>query len=138
MSAEICAADTPMTAGPIAINTRRIPGSRQAKRGRGNMPIASSGRICSTSCATPPIATPHASARMGGSNRRARKIAAPMIDRFSITGVNAGIAKRRNTFSTPPASETSDTNRMYGNTILIMSAVSSTFPGVRAKPPASR
>ena len=51
---------------------------------------------------------------MGGSTKRARKIAAPMTARFSITGVNAGMAKRRNTFSTPPAG-TSDTNRMYGD-----------------------
>ena len=61
-----------------------------------------------------------------------------MIDRLSSTGVNAGIAKRRYTFSTPPASDTSDTNRMYGKTMRIISAVSSTLPGVRAKPAASR
>ena len=61
-----------------------------------------------------------------------------MIDTLSSTGVNAGIANRRNTFRTPPASETSETNRMYGKTIRIISAVSSTLPGVRAKPPASR
>ena len=61
-----------------------------------------------------------------------------MIDTLSSTGVNAGIAKRRKTFSTPPASETSETNRMYGKQIRIISAVSSTFPGVRENPPASR
>ena len=33
ISAEICAADTPSTAGPIASSTRRTPSSRQSKRG---------------------------------------------------------------------------------------------------------
>ena len=35
-----------------------------------------------------------------------------MIERFSSTGVNAGTANRRCTFNTPPASDTSETNRM--------------------------
>ena len=39
MSAEICAADTPITAGPIASSTRRTPSSRQSKRGRLSIPI---------------------------------------------------------------------------------------------------
>ena len=34
MSAEICAADTPITAGPIASSTRRTPSSRQSSRAR--------------------------------------------------------------------------------------------------------
>ena len=60
MSAEICAADTPITAGPIATSTRRTPSSRQSKRGRPSMPIFRSGRTCSASCAAPPMKTPHA------------------------------------------------------------------------------
>ena len=137
ISAEICAAETPSTAGPIASRTRRTPGSRQSKRGAGSIPILHSGRTCSASCATPPISTPQASARIGGSQYGARNSAAPMIDRLSSTGVTAGMAKRWKTFSTPPASETSDTNNRYGNTMRIICAVSSTLPGVRSKPEAS-
>ena len=37
-----------------------------------------------------------------------------MIDRFSSTGVNAGTANRRCTFSTPPASDTSDDEHDVG------------------------
>ena len=51
MSAEICAADTPSTAGPIASSTRRTPSSRQSKRGRPSIPIRASGWSCSASCA---------------------------------------------------------------------------------------
>ena len=47
MSAEICAADTPSTAGPIAASTRRTPSSRQSKRGATSIPIFASGRSCS-------------------------------------------------------------------------------------------
>ena len=65
MSAEICAADTPMTAGPIATSTRRTPSSRQSKRGRPSIPIFMSGRTCSASCAAPPMKTPHARALIG-------------------------------------------------------------------------
>ncbi len=137
ISAEICAAETPITAGPIAESTRRTPSSRQSKRSVGSIPIFARGPICSASCATPPIRTPQASAFTGGSQYGARNTAAPMIERLSSTGVKAGIANRRNTFSTPPAREISDTNRMYGNTMRMSSAVSSTLPGVRAKPDAS-
>ena len=59
------------------------------------MPMRASGAICNASCATPPMNTPQASAMIGGSKYGARNIAAPMIDRLSSTGVNAGIAKRR-------------------------------------------
>ena len=95
MSAEICAADTPITAGPIAISTRRTPSSRQSKRGRPSIPIFHSGRICNASCATPPMNTPQASALIGGSQYGARNSAAPMIDTLSRTGVTAGIANLR-------------------------------------------
>ena len=43
----------------------------------------------------PPIITPQASATIGGSTCGATKIAAAMIDRLRMTGVNAGMAKRR-------------------------------------------
>ena len=86
----------------------------------------------------PPANTPHASAITGGFTCGARNSVAAMIERLSSTGVNAGIAKRRYTFSTPPASEVSEMNRMYGNTTRIRSAVSVAFAGSRAKAPASR
>ncbi len=59
------------------------------------MPMRASGASWNASCATPPMNTPQASALIGGSKYFARKIAAPMIDRLSTTGVNAGTAKRR-------------------------------------------
>jgi len=86
----------------------------------------------------PPANTPHASAITGGSTCGASHSAAAMIATLSSTGVNAGIAKRRCTLSTPPASEVSEMKRMYGNTTRIRSAVSVTLAGSRANAPASR
>jgi len=66
MSAEICAADTPITAGPIAASTRRTPSSRQSNRGIPSIPIFASGRNCRASWRAPPMNTPQANAMIGG------------------------------------------------------------------------
>ena len=91
MSAEICAADTPITRGPHRAAAR---GARLRRASRSAAAPACrssrSGRICSASCATPPMNTPHASALIGGSQYGARNSAAPMIETLSSTGVNGG------------------------------------------------
>jgi hypothetical protein len=43
-----------------------------------------------------------------------------MNDRFSSTGVNAGILNWRQVFRMPPASATNDMQAMYGNIICVM------------------
>ena len=64
------------------------------------------------SWSTPPINTAHASAITGGSIRGASQIEQPMKERFSNAGVNAGTENLPNVLSTPPASDTSEMNRM--------------------------
>ncbi len=52
--------------------------------------------------------------------RGASQMQAPIMDRFSSTGVKAGTAKRRHVLSTPDAKAISDMQRMYGNIIRVI------------------
>ena len=56
--------------------------------------------------------TPIASAWMGCASLEPSSTAAPIIDRFRSTGVNAGTANLRQVFSTPDAKATSDMQMM--------------------------
>ena len=57
-----------------------------------------------------------------------------MNDRLSSTGVKAGIAKRLQVLSTPPASATSDMKKMYGKVMRVSCTVSSNLPASAEKP----
>ncbi len=104
--------ETPSAAGAIRTRTRRTPGSENDSFGRGSMPILASAGSCSASCSTPPANTAHASTITGGSKYGAKNSAAKIKERLSSAGVSAGIAKRLQVLRIPPASETSEMNRM--------------------------
>src|SRR6267378_4511174 len=57
-----------------------------------------------------------------------------MKDRFNRVGVSAGTAKRLQVLRTPPASETREMNRMYGNVARSIATVRSNLAGVAANP----
>ena len=112
ISSEIWLTETPRIAGAISFRMRRTPGSSRESSNRGTMPIRLSAGNCRPSCSRPPMNTAQPSASTGGSNQGAANSAMPMKQRFSSTGVKAGIAKRLQVLSTPAASATSDMNRM--------------------------
>ena len=112
ISSDTCATDTPRTAGAISSSTRRTPGWPMGLRGRGSMPMRASAGNCSASCATPPASTDQASTMAGGSKYGANQSAPAMKQMFSSEGVKAGMANRLQVFSTPPARDTSEMNRM--------------------------
>ena len=94
MSVLICATDTPKIAGSMSLNTRATPSCPRLSLGRGNNPSRARNGSWNRSCATPAINTPQASAITGLCMRGASHSAAPIIDRFSSTGVKAAAAKR--------------------------------------------
>ena len=123
MSSEICATDTPTSAGAMRLSTRFTPGWRQASRSpakprakRGMQPMARSAGIWIAACSKPPNMTPAASASTGFSphpwNSGAPHQAAAMTARFSSTGVTAGTAKRFQVLRMPADSATSDMKAM--------------------------
>ncbi len=112
ISSEIWLTDTPSSAGAISLRMRRTPGSESFRSKRGSRPICFSGLNCSASCSAPPRKTAHASASTGGSKYGAANSAMPMKERFSSTGVKAGMAKRLQVLSVPPASATSAMKKM--------------------------
>ena len=80
------------TAGPSKVPTLRTPGSRQSIFGGSNSSRRRNDGNWNSSCAIPATNTPQASAMAGRENRGAATSAAPISDRFSRTGVNAGTA----------------------------------------------
>lgn len=108
----ICDTETPTMAGPIRRRMRRKPTSFQSSEKRGSMPIFFRCGNWKASCSAPPINTAQASTSTCGSKYGAAKSAMAIIATLSSTGVKAGTAKRPQVLSTPPASATSDMNRM--------------------------
>ncbi len=82
----------------------------------------------------PPANTAQASTITGGSKYFAKPSAATMNATLSSVGVNAGIAKRLQVLRMPPASDTSEMNRMYGNVTRSIAVVSWNFSPSAAKP----
>ena len=79
---------------------------------RGNMPILIKAGIWSAICRIPPTKTAMASAYTGCFICGARNNDAAMKEKFSKTGVRAGILNSRQVFNTPPANATKDMKPM--------------------------
>ena len=129
ISREICATDTPNSAGAMSLSTRETPGCFRFSRQRGSMPMRARNGSWNASCSAPPTNTAQASASTGGSKRSAKNAAAMMKETLSSTGVKAGTAKRLQVFSTPAARATREINRMYGKVMRSICTVRSNFIG---------
>ena len=92
---EICATDTPNTAGPINFNMRFTPSSSLPSglfsSNLGNKPICLRKGIWNSNCKKPPKNTAQAKALIGSAKRSAKNKTEPIMATLSQTGVNAGM-----------------------------------------------
>ncbi len=128
-------------AGNMRNAMRRTPGCVSNGGHAGRKPSFHSSGNCTSSCRSPPSSTPTAMARIVGwpmarnTGMNARPPA--IMPRLRNIGASAGTEKRRSAFSMPIAAAARATIRRNGSMTRDSRMVSSTLPGILAKPGAS-